>query len=61
MNPDHPIISRLRLREEIGGDAAELGDVAHLLLEQALLAAGLSIADPLSMAGRINRLMERNM
>ena len=61
LNPDHPIISRLRLREEIGGDAAELGDVAHLLLEQALLAAGLSIADPLSMAGRINRLMERNM
>ncbi len=60
LNPDHVIIQRLQKRLELA-EGADIEDAARLLLEQALLTAGLQIADPLAMAARISRLMEKGL
>ena len=53
INPQHPLVRRL-LGEH---DDARAGDLAHLLLEQAQLAAGAPLADPGAFLQRMNRLL----
>jgi molecular chaperone HtpG len=53
INPQHPLVRRL-LGEN---DDARAGDLAHLLLEQAQLAAGAPLADPGAFLQRMNRLL----
>ena len=60
INADHTIVQRLHERITASADA-DISDVAHLLLEQAQLAAGLLIADPLAMSKRIGRLLEKGI
>ncbi|MEM9423797.1 MAG: molecular chaperone HtpG [Spirochaetota bacterium] len=57
INPDHMIVAHLQEAVHNGG---EIDDAAHLLLEQALLAAGLIIPDPLAMSQRISRLLAQS-
>ncbi|WGK68206.1 molecular chaperone HtpG [Candidatus Haliotispira prima] len=54
INSDHAIVRKLHDKVD-----QDISDAAHLLLEQALLAAGLVISDPLAMSKRISRLMEQ--
>jgi len=53
INPQHALARRL-LGEH---DDARAGDLAHLLLEQAQLAAGAPLADPAAFVQRMNRLL----
>ncbi len=57
LNPNHAIIQKLQGKVE----NEDIHDPAYLLLEQALLAAGLVIADPLAMSKRIGRLMQQSL
>jgi molecular chaperone HtpG len=52
LNPDHPIIQRLR--DEITRE--HFSDWAHILYEQALLAEGGALPDPASFVQRVNNL-----
>ncbi|WP_202845100.1 molecular chaperone HtpG [Luteimonas saliphila] len=53
VNPRHPLLQRL-LGEH---DDARAADLAHLLLEQAELAAGAPLPDPAAFVQRMNRLL----
>jgi len=53
-NPTHRIIKRF---EEIKEDAV-LDDIAHLLLEQAMLVEGVKLEDPAAFVKRLNRITE---
>ncbi|TWT18410.1 molecular chaperone HtpG [Luteimonas wenzhouensis] len=53
VNPRHALLQRL-LGEH---DDARAADLAHLLLEQAQLAAGAPLADPAAFVQRVNRLL----
>ncbi|MGQ7293266.1 molecular chaperone HtpG [Bordetella bronchiseptica] len=52
INPDHALIARIRDASD-----AEFGDWAALLLDQALLAEGVQIADPAAFVKRLNGLL----
>ncbi|SPE35197.1 molecular chaperone HSP90 family [Burkholderiales bacterium] len=51
LNPHHPLVQRLQ------ADPADLGEWAHLLLEQAILAEGGQLDDPASFVKRVNALL----
>jgi molecular chaperone HtpG len=51
LNPDHPVVQRLK------GDDARFGDWAELLFDQALLAEGGTLDDPATFVKRVNQLM----
>jgi len=51
INPEHPIVLRLR------GEEARFGDWAALLHEQALLAEGAALEDPAGFVKRMNSLL----
>ena len=55
VNPDHAIVKQL----SDSSDQALLEDVAHLLLDQAILSEGASLKDPHGFAQRLNRIMEK--
>ncbi|MDC7240757.1 MAG: molecular chaperone HtpG [Spirochaetales bacterium] len=55
VNPDHAIVKQL----SGSSDQALLDDVAHLLLDQAILSEGAALKDPHVFAQRLNRIMER--
>ena len=60
INPDHAIIQKLHSRLDSNStEDINIDDTAYLLLEQALLAAGLVIPDPLATSRRISRLLEQ--
>jgi len=52
INPEHALISRLRAAED-----AEFGEWALLLLDQAMLAEGASLAEPAAFVKRMNQLL----
>jgi len=52
INPAHPLVRRL---EDLGD--AESADLAHILFDQAVLAAGDQLADPALFVQRLNRLL----
>jgi molecular chaperone HtpG len=53
LNPNHALVQRLK------GDDAKLGDWAHLLLDQAMLAEGGALSDPAGFVKRMNQLLLR--
>jgi molecular chaperone HtpG len=52
INPDHPIVQRLRQE----ADEAVFGDWSHILFDQALLAEGGELQDPATFVKRLNKL-----
>ena len=56
LNPEHPLLERLRARHEAGGVEA-LADPADLLLGQVLLAEGAPLPDPARFARLVTGLM----
>jgi molecular chaperone HtpG len=55
LNVDHHLVKYLEKRE----DAAEFGDLAMVLFEQAALAEGTQLADPAAFVHRLNKLWAR--
>jgi len=53
VNGDHPIVSRLKDID----DEQRIGDVAGVLLDQALLVEGIKLNDPADFVKKINRLL----
>jgi molecular chaperone HtpG len=51
INPDHPLVQRLKYEE------AKFTDWSHILFDQALLAEGGSLVDPASFVKRLNELL----
>jgi len=51
LNPDHPLVARLK------DDAGRLAEWSRLLLEEAQLAEGASLADPAGFVRRVNALL----
>lgn len=52
-NPAHPLIARLDAEQ----DAERFGDLAHVLFDQAALAAGDGVRDPAGYVRRLNKLL----
>ena len=50
INPDHPLVQRLKYEE------AKFDDWAHIIFDQAALAEGASLVDPTSFVKRINEM-----
>jgi len=57
INGDHPILSNMKTRFEKDADDLDLQDWAHLLYEQALIAEGQMVPDPLAYSKRVNSLL----
>jgi molecular chaperone HtpG len=51
INPDHPLVQRLKYEE------ARFGDWSHILFDQALLAEGGNLTDPASFVKRLNEML----
>ena len=51
INPDHPLVQRLKYEE------SKFDDWSHLLFDQALLAEGGGLADPASFVKRLNQML----
>jgi len=51
INPNHPLVQRLKYQE------AKFDDWSHLLFDQALLAEGGGLADPASFVKRLNQML----
>ena len=52
INPDHPIVQRLK--QEV--DPTIFADWSHILFDQALLAEGAAVEDPAMFVKRLNKL-----
>jgi len=59
INPGHPLIRQLATRAGESGAADALDDMAHLLLDQALIVEGESPADPAGFARRMAAVLGR--
>jgi molecular chaperone HtpG len=57
INGDHPILVNMNARYEKDSKDAELDDWSHLLFEQALIAEGQMVPDPLAYSRRVNSLL----
>lgn len=57
INPDHPVIERLNALRETGNQDEKVGEWIALLHDQALLAEGSPIPDPLGFSRRLTNLM----
>lgn len=56
LNPEHALVKRLKAQAEEGGAAFE--DLAHVLLDQAVLAEGGHLEDPAAFVRRLNSLLQ---
>ncbi len=61
LNPDHPVVAALRGRYEADPKDARLEDYGRLLYEQAVLAEGSKLKDPVGFARRMNDLLVRDL
>lgn len=61
LNPDHVVIRNLNEKFGQPAEKAEVETYCHLLLDQALLAAGLGISDPLATARRLSSILEKTV
>ncbi len=59
LNPNHPAVEAVRALQEKGADA-RLDAYARLLYEQAVVAEGSKVADPVAFARRVNELIARD-
>jgi molecular chaperone HtpG len=60
LNPNHPAVEAVRLLHEKGGSDVKLDAYARLLYEQAVIAEGSKVADPVAFAKRVNDLIARD-
>jgi molecular chaperone HtpG len=60
LNPGHPAVEAVRALFEKGGAGAQLEAYARLLYEQAVIAEGSKVADPVAFARRVNDLIARD-
>ena len=61
INPRHPLISALSARVAANGAAAELEEIGHLLLDQALIMEGESLPDPAAFSRRLSAAVARGL
>ena len=61
LNPDHPVIVKLKQRLEGSADDARWPDYAELLLTHALLAEGSEPADPVRFIRALADLMQQSL
>ncbi|SDG87900.1 molecular chaperone HtpG [Roseospirillum parvum] len=61
INPRHPIIKALAERAEATANDAEVGEVAHLLLDQARIVEGEAVPDPAAFARRLSKALEQGL
>ena len=61
INPRHPLIQGLAVRATEPGASDELGEVAHLLLDQARILEGEPPADPAAFSRRLAGALSRNL
>jgi molecular chaperone HtpG len=57
LNPNHALVARLRDWHAAKADDPRVANVARLLLDQALVAEGSRIDDPVGFASRINEFV----
>jgi molecular chaperone HtpG len=57
LNPDHPVLARMKALHDADPASARLKDFAHLLLGQALLAEGSPLKDPVRFGKLVSDLM----
>ena len=60
VNAEHPLILKLAAKVA-GGATDELGDVAHLLLDQARIAEGEAVPDPAEFSSRLVEVLQRSL
>ncbi len=61
INPDHPLIVRLGAVLKDGGEGASVEDAAHLLLDQARIAEGEPVPDPVAFSRRLASALEKGL
>jgi molecular chaperone HtpG len=61
INPGHALIKALAGMVDNPGKAAEIGDTARLLLDQARIVEGESLADPAGFSARLNAALQRGL
>ena len=61
VNPDHPLIQGLAARASEPGRSEEVGEVAHLLLDQARILEGEPPADPAAFSRRLAGALQRHL
>ena len=61
VNPRHPLIRALSARVTANGAAAELEEVGHLLLDQALIMEGEGLPDPAAFSRRLSAAVARGL
>ncbi|MDJ0945052.1 MAG: molecular chaperone HtpG [Kiloniellales bacterium] len=61
INPRHPLIAALSARVAANGAAAELEEVGHLLLDQALIMEGENLPDPAAFSRRLSAAVARGL
>lgn len=59
VNPAHPLVSRMAARAKADGAADALTDVIHLLLDQARLMDGETLADPVEFGRRLGGVLKQ--
>jgi len=59
LNPDHPVVQRLRVMAEDDTKSAEVADWSRLLFDQALVAEGNLPSDPAQFAKSVAKLMQK--
>ena len=57
LNPDHPLVDGLQKLYDTSKEDPKLAEFAEMLYDQALLAEGSTIPDPLAFAKRVSSLM----
>jgi molecular chaperone HtpG len=57
LNPDHPVVQKMRQLFEKNPDDPKLETYGRLLLDQATIAEGSTIKDPAGFARRVNELI----
>jgi molecular chaperone HtpG len=59
INPEHPILQNMNARYEKDAKDPELEEWARILFDQALIAEGQMVPDPLAYSKRINSMLEK--
>lgn len=58
INPDHPVIEKLRQKVELDKNDKSVKDLVNLLFETSLLCSGFGLEDPQTHASRIHRMIK---
>jgi molecular chaperone HtpG len=61
LNPEHPVVQGLRSLYEKDASDPRIENSAWLLLDEAVIAEGSRVKDPVSFARRVNELLAKHM